>query len=369
VTKTNRIIASTTLLLLGACGGETNSDTTSANVVNVYNYADYIAPDTLARFEAETGIKVNYDMYDSAEVVDVKMLTGQSGYDVVFHSNQFASRLVPIGIFQKIDETRLSNFSNLDPALMQRLNIFKKVVGYGIPYSWGTTGYAWNVEMVRERLPDHVMDSGDVLFDPEVVSKLQDCGVTLLDGSTDVFPMMLAYLGLDPTAADAESIAAAEAQLAKIRPYIRYFSNGKMLSDLPNKEVCVAMSWSGDYATAAARAKEAGLDIELRYTTPKEGSGLWVDSMYIPTDAPHTDNAYKFIDFILRADVSADIVNVVNYANANGASWSSVDTAILEDPAIFPDEDVWSLIYAVAIVDPKEERIRTRAFARVKSGL
>ena len=369
MTKTNRIIASTTLLLFGACGGETNTDTNSANVVNVYNYADYIAPDTLARFEAETGIKVNYDMYDSAEVVDVKMLTGQSGYDVVFHSNQFASRLVPIGIFQKIDETRLSNFGNLDPTLMQRLNLFKKVVGYSIPYSWGTTGYAWNVEMVRERLPDHPMDSGDILFDPEVVSKLQDCGVTLLDGSTDVFPMMLAYLGLDPTASDAASIAAAEAQLAKIRPYIRYFSNGKMLSDLPNKEVCVAMSWSGDYATAAARAKEAGLDIELRYTTPKEGSGLWVDGMYIPTDAPHTDNAYRFIDFILRADISADIVNVVNYANANSASWSGVDAAILEDPAIFPDEDVWSLLYAVAIVDPKEERIRTRAFARVKSGL
>lgn len=357
------------LLLAGACGGNGDGARNNENIVNVYNWADYIAPDTVKKFEAETGIKVNYDMYDSSEVVDVKLLAGQSGYDVVIHSNQFSSRLAPIGIFQSLDKSRFTNFKNLDANIMSRIGVYEVVLDYNIPYHWGTTGYAWNVEMVRERLPDHPMDSGDILFDPEVISKLADCGVSLLDGSTDLFPMVLAYLGLDPTASDDESLAAAEAQLAKVRPYVRYFSNTKMLSDLPNKEVCVAMSWSGDYATAAKRAAEAGLDIELRYTVPKEGSGLWVDGMYILSDAPHTDNAYKFIDFMLRGDIAADIVNTVNYANANQASWSLIDPAIYNNKAIFPDDEVWALLYPILSAEPKQERVRTRAFARVKSGL
>ena len=357
------------LLLTGACGNDDATDAGDENVVNVYNWSDYIAPDTIRKFEAEYGIKVNYDMYDSSEVVDVKLLAGNSGYDVIVHSNQFSSRLAPIGLFHRIDKNRLSNYGNLDAELLERVGVYDAVLDYNIPYHWGTTGYAWNVEMVRERLPDHPMDSADVLFDPDVVSKLADCGVSLLDGPTDLFPMVLAYLGLDPKAVDDESLAIAEAQLAKVRPYIRYFSNTKMLSDIPNKEICVAMSWSGDYATAAARAREAGLDIEMRYTVPKEGSGLWVDGLYIAADAPHMDNAYTFIDFLLRADIAADIANTVNYANANRASWEFIDPEIFNNEAIFPDEETWALLYPIISADPKQERVRTRAYARVKSGL
>jgi putrescine transport system substrate-binding protein len=181
--------------------------------------------------------------------------------------------------------------------------------------------------------------------------------------------MVLAYLGLDPNAVDDASLAAAEAQLKKVRPYIRYFSNQKMISDLPNREVCVAMSWSGDFAQAATRAEEAGLEIDLRYTVPKEGSGLWVDGLYIPADAPHMDNAYAFINFLLRADIAADIANTVFYANANKASWDFIDPAILNNPSIFPDAEVWKRLYPVLSPDPKRERPRTRAFARVKSGI
>ena len=358
-----------TLLLLGACSGDSDSNSSDQNVVNVYNWADYISPDTVKKFEAEYGVKVNYDMYDSSEVVDVKLLAGNSGYDIVIHSNQFSTRLAPVGVYQKIDTSRLSNYGNLDRSIMERISVYDVVEEYNVPYHWGTTGYAWNVEMVRERLPDHVMDSSDVLFDPDVISKVADCGVSLLDGPTDLFPMVLAYLGLDPTAVDDESLAAAEAQLSKIRPYVRYFSNTKMLSDLPNREVCVAMSWGGDYASAAARAEEAGLELELRYTTPKEGSGLWVDGIYITADAPHLDNAYKFMDFLLRPDIAADNAEIVNYANANRASWELIDPAVFNNPAVFPDEETWALLYPIISTDPKQERIRTRAFARVKSGL
>ncbi len=363
------LVAASALLTLGACSISGTDGTNGADVVNIYNWAEYIAPDTVARFEAEYGIKVNYDIYDSSEVVDVKLLAGSSGYDVVVHSNQFASRLAPIGVFKKLDFSRLPNTRHLDTAIWAKTDTYVGLRDFSVPYHWGTTGYAWNAEMVRARLPDHPMDSGDVLFDPDVVSKLADCGVSLLDGATDLFPMVLAYLGREPNAIDEENLAAAAAQLTLVRPYIRYFSNQKMISDLPNKEVCVAMSWSGDFAQAAARAHEAGIEIDLRYTLPKEGSGLWVDSLFIPSDAPHPDNAYLFINFMMRPDVAADIANTIHYANSNRSSWEYMKPEIINNPAIFPDEETWDLLYPIRSADPKRERPRTRAFARVKSGI
>jgi putrescine transport system substrate-binding protein len=356
---------------LSACGLDTegNSTTSSKNVVNVYNWAEYIAPDTIEKFEAEYGIKVNYDLYDSTGIVDVKLLTGNSGYDVVSHSNHYSSRLAPIGIFEKLDMSKLPNMRHLDPEIMAKIDVFEEVKGYTVPYHWGTTGIAWNVEMVRERLPDFPMDSAAVMFDPEIASKLADCGISFLDGPNDVIGFALAYLGRDPSAVDAESLAAAEELLAGVRPYIRYFSNDKMISDLPNKEICVAHSWSGDFAQAQTRAEEAGIDIELRYSIAREGSALWVDGFYIPSDAPHKDNAYLFLDFMTRPDIAAANANNNYYANANRSSWEFVHPEILNNPAIFPKGDDWDQLYVVEVFDPKRIRPRTRLFARIKSGL
>ena len=357
------------ILLLPACSGDSGTGSDDDNVVNVYNWADYIDPDVIQLFESETGIKVNYDTYDSNEVLDVKLLAGSSGYDVINHSNRFASRLVPIGIFEKLDMSRFTNLANLDPDLRARLDLFEIVRGYYIPYHWGTTGYAWNAELVRKRLPDHPMDSADVIFDPEIVDKLSDCGVSLLDSTSDLFPMTLAYLGLEPDSFDAESVRVIESTLGSVRPHVRYFSNTKMGSDLPNREVCVAMSWSGDYAVAKARAREAGLDIDMRYTMPKEGSGLWVDGLYILSDAHHKDNAYRFIDFMMRGDIAAMNATETFYANTNRASWKLLDPEVLNDPAIYPSEEDWERIYAIPLPNPKEDRNMTRAYARIKSGL
>ena len=340
-----------------------------ARVLNIYNWSDYIAPDTIRNFEREYGIKVNYDVYDSAEVVDAKLLAGSSGYDVVFHDHQFVARLAPLGLFQKMDYSRFENLHHLDPEILEKTSLYKEVEGYSVPYMWGSTGYAYNAEMVRERLPDLEMDSANVLFDPEVISRLADCGVSLLDSPTDIFPMVLAYLGRDPNAVDEENVAAAEAQLHLIRPYVRYFNSTKMISDLPNREVCVAMSWSGDYAQARMRAEEAGIDIDLRYTMPKEGSRLWVDGMFITADAPHTGNAYLFIDYIMRPEVTAAISNYIFYANANKSARSFLDPEVLNNPGIYPDEASWELLFPVLPVQPKLERLRTRAMARVKSGI
>jgi putrescine transport system substrate-binding protein len=356
--------------LLNGCTTDRTAETASGErVVNVYNWADYIAPDTVEKFEAEYGIKVNYDIYDSSSVVDVKLLAGGSGYDVVIHSNQYSSRLTPIGVYEKLDYSRLDNIRHLDQDLIEQIDVYEKTRGYAIPYHWGTTGYAYNADMVRERLGDHPMDSGDVVFDPEVVSKLADCGVSLLDDPTDMIPMVLAYLGRDPNAVDDENLAAAEAQLKLVRPYIRYFSNQKMATDLSNKEVCVAMSWSGDYITAQRRATEAGLDMDLRYTIPKEGSGLWVDGVYMPADAPHKDNAYLFLNFLMRPDIAADIAIEVGYANSNKSSRQFMSQEMLNNPAIYPDAETFKITYAILTADPKKERPRTRAFARIKSGI
>ncbi len=353
---------------LGACSGgdENGSD---ANVVNVYSWADYIDPEVIRIFEAETGIKVNYDTYDSSEVLDVKLLTGNSGYDVVAHSNRFSTRLAPIGVYEKLDMDRFTNLDNLDPELWARIDIFEQVRGYYLPYHWGTTGYAWNARLVRERLPDHPMDSADVIFDAEIVAKLADCGVSLLDSTSDLFPMTLAYLGHYPGSYDEASISEITTTLQSVRPHVRYFSNTKMLSDMPNREVCVAMSWSGDYASARARAREAGLDIDLRYTLPKEGSQIWVDGLYILSDATHKDNAYRFIDFMMRGDIAALNAIETFYANANRASWKFLDPEIINDPAIFPTEEDWERIFAVPLPTPKEDRNVTRAYAKIKSGI
>ena len=358
-------------LALAGCATESDSDIVETNVVNIYNWADYIAPDTVDKFEAEYGIKVNYDVYDAGAVADVKLLTGNSGFDVIVHSNWRSSPLAPIGVFEKLDFSRLPNVVHLDPDMVEHLNIYKKVEDYMVPYHWGTTGYAWNADLVRERLPDHPMTTWDVLFDPEVISKLAGCGVSLLDDSSDTLSATFAYLGGEPEQYDVsdENLAMAEAQLEKVRPYVRYFSNEKMMSDLPNKEVCVAMSWSGDFATAMRRAKEAGLDMDLRYTIPMEGSGLWVDGVFMPADAPHKDNAYLFMNFLMRPDIAADIAEEVWYANSNKASWEFMSPEIRNHPAVYPDEQTFKITYPILSADPKRERPRTRAFARVKSGI
>ena len=363
-------IAGLCLLMLAACsGGQAEREDAGAAVVNVYNWSDYVAPDTLSRFERETGIRVNYDTYDSSEIVDAKLLAGRTGYDVIVHSGQFSARLIPVGVYQPLDRSRLPNWKNLDPAILRQVAAYQGANEYSAVYMWGTTGFSYNVDMVRERLPDAPLESARMIFDPEIVSRLADCGVTLLDSPSDVFPMVQMYLGLAYDSMAPEDIRAVEEQLMKVRPYIRYFSSTKMINDLPNREVCVAMSWSGDYAQAAARAEEAGVEVDLAYTVPMEGSALWFDGLYIPVDAPHPDNAYRFINFILRPDVIAEISNYIYYANGNLASKPLLDPAVANDPGIYPDGAVTRRSRLAPVVPPKLERLRTRAWARVKSGI
>ncbi len=338
-------------------------------VLNVFTWADYIAPNTIADFEAEYGIKVNYDTYDSTEVAEARLLAGRTGYDVVVHAERYSARLIPVGIYQPLDRSKLSNWKNLDPWVLETLEAADPGNRYGVPYLWGTTGFTYNVRMIRERMANAPVDSGDMIFKPEVARRFADCGITFLDEPTDVIPMVMLHLGHDPNSLDPAHLREAEAVLKGVRPYIRYFSSAKMLIDLPNEEVCIAMSWSGDYAQAMWRAEQAGRPVALAYTTPREGTLAWFDLWFIPTDAPHPGNAHLFLNYLLRPEVIAAISNETRYAAPNRLATPFLLPEVRDDPAVYPPDEVRLNLHKGELHSPKEERRRSRLWSRVKTNL
>lgn len=337
--------------------------------LNIYNWSDYIGENTVANFEKEYNVKVRYDLFDSNETLESKIVVGNTGYDIVFPSSNIFKRLIKAGIFQKLDKSKLTNWKNLDPFVLANQAAADPGNEYAVPYMWGTNGFTYNVAMIKERMPDAPVESLKMLFDPEVVSKFQDCGVSLLDSPEDVYQLALAYMGKDPTSQNPDDIVAATDMLMKVRPYIQLFDSQQYLNALPNGDRCIAMTWSGDYAVAANRAAEAGVDIELTYTIPKEGSSIWFDAMLIPNDAPNPDNAHLFLNYMLRPDVIAEATNYIYYANGNLASRPLILPEILEDPAIYPNEEIQKRMFPAVERDEKVQRVITREWTRLKTGL
>lgn len=342
---------------------------TDEPVLNVYNWADYIGPETIPDFEREYGIEVNYDVYDASPTVDAKLMAGHSGYDVVVHSAGYSSRLQAAGIYKELDRTKLDNWRHLDEELLAQFAHFDPGNRYGLPYMWGTTGFTYNEAMILERMPDAPVDSWAMTFDPSVAGRFADCGISLLEAPTEVIPAALMYIGRDPNSMAPEDLKAAEEVLQAVRPHIKYYSATKFLLDLPAGETCLAGTWSGDYAVATIRAREAGLDIPLKFTVPKEGSTIWFDAAYIPADAPHPHNAHLFLNYLLRPEVIAAATNFTGYANPNKTAMPLVLPEYANDPAIYPDADIMQRLRVIYIAGPKVERRRTRAWTRAKSGL
>jgi putrescine transport system substrate-binding protein len=340
------------------------------NVLNIYNWSDYIAPDTVSRFEAETGIKVHYDVYDSNEVLEAKLLAGHSGYDVVVPSaSPFLARQAAAGVYQKIDKAKLTHYANLDPQILKSVANADPGNQYGVPYLWGTTGIGYNTEKVKAALGDEApTDSLKLIFDPTYAKKLADCGISLLDTPQEVFPAALVYRGRPPLGREQADLDSAVETLMAIRPYIRKFHSSQYINDLANGDLCVAFGYSGDMVQAQSRAAEAKNGVTIAYSIPKEGAMLWVDMMAMPKDAPHAANALKFIDFILRPEIIAAISNTVAYANPNLQATKLVDDAIRSDPNIYPSAEVRARLFFDKPVTPQFERLRTRAWTRVKTG-
>tara|TARA_R110001599_G_scaffold43803_5_gene130930 strand:- start:23920 stop:25047 length:1128 start_codon:yes stop_codon:yes gene_type:complete len=356
-------------LLAAACVMALSTTASAEGVVNVYNWSDYIAEDTLEKFQEETGIRVVYDVFDSNEVLEAKLLSGSSGFDIVVPSNQFLGKQIKAGAFMPLDRSRLKNWDNLDPVLLKALETNDPGNQYAFPYLWGTTGIGYNEAKVKAVLgEDAPVNSWDLVFKPENMEKLSQCGVAFLDAPAEIIPSALFYQGLNPNSTNPDDYEQAEALLQSVRPHIRYFHSSKFITDLANGDICVAVGWSGDILQAAARADEAGNGEEVKYAIPKEGAAMWFDMMVMPVDAKNVDNAYVFLDYILRPEVIADVTNYVAYANGNKASLPMVDEEVLNDPGVYPSDETLNKLFTLAELPANIERVRTRAWTRIKSG-
>ncbi len=334
----------------------------------VYNWADFIGSGTLERFEQLTGIKVVYDTYDAEETMEARLLAGGSGYDVVSASNNFFSREIKAGVYRRLDKSRLPNWKNLDPQVLAIQAAADPGNAHAVPYLHAINGFAYNVDMIKARMPDAPLGSLDMIFNPEVVRRFADCGVTLLDSPDDVIQLALVYLHLDPNSRKREDFEAAQRMLMKVRPYVRTFDSTEYMNGLANRELCVAMSWSSDYANIMARARDAGVKVNLAFTVPKEGANLTFSSLLVPVDAPHPEAAHKFLDFMLRPDVIAEITNEIYYGNDNLAANALVRPEILNDPAIYPTEAIKQRLYFTDEMDIATMRVRTRIWTKIKTG-
>jgi putrescine transport system substrate-binding protein len=338
-------------------------------VLHVYNWSDYIAPDTIAKFEKETGIKVVYDVFDSNEVLEAKLLAGKSGYDIVVPSNPFLAKQIKAGVFQKLDKSKLSNWSNLDPNLLKTLEKSDPGNQYSFPYMWGTIGYAYNADKVKAALGDSApTNSWDLVFKPENIAKLKECGVSFLDSPTEMLPAALNYLGLPPDSQKPDDLKKAEELFLKIRPYVTYFHSSKYIGDMANGNICVAVGYSGDLQQAKSRAIEAKNGVKVVYSIPKEGAGSFFDMLAMPADASNVDEAYAFLNFLLKPEIMAEITNAVQFPNGNKAATPLVDEAIRNDPGIYPTEDTLKKLYAFPDLPAKVQRTMTRSWTKIKSG-
>jgi putrescine transport system substrate-binding protein len=337
-------------------------------VVNVYNWSDYIGEGVLEDFTKETGIEVVYDVYDSNEVLETKLLAGGSGYDIIVPSDRNLARMIQAGVVQPLDKSKLPNLSNQWPAIEERLATYDPGNQYGVNYMWGTTGIGYNVDKINERMPDAPVDSWDMIFNPDVVSKFADCGVQVLDSPDDMIPAALHYLGLNPDSKDPADLQQAGDLLKSVRPHIQKFHSSEYINALANGDICLAVGYSGDVLQARDRAAEAANNVNIEYSIPKEGAVMWLDGMAIPADAPHPEEAHAFIDFMLRPEIAARNSNYIFYANGNLASQELLDEEVLNDPAIYPDEATVANLYTTTAADPRAQREITRIWTEVKTG-
>lgn len=336
-------------------------------VLNLYSWADYVAPETLQRFEKETGIHVRYDTFDTPEVLETKLLTGGSGYDVVVPSSSVLARGLAAGALKEIPHDGLKGYANLDPDMLEKLAAVDPGNRYGVPYTWGTLGLGMNVEAVKQRLPKVPLNSLDLLFKPEYASKLKDCGIAILDSPQEVIGLALHYLGKDPYSTDKADLTAADALLRQLQPSVLYVATGRQINDLANGSVCLALTYNGDASMAADQARKANKPFEVAYRIPREGTLVWQDNLAIPKDAPHPEAARAFVEFMLRPESVAALTNTLFFATANQAATPLVDEAVRSDPDIYPQAEVRERLYADRSMSLKDMRQRTRLWTTFRS--
>lgn len=336
--------------------------------VRIYNWSDYIEKSVLEDFTKETGIKIIYDVFDSNDVLETKMLAGGSGYDIVVPTGPYLTRLINAKVFQKLDKSKLPNLANMWPLITERTAIYDPGNEYSINYMWGTTSLGYNEAKIKAAMPDAPVDSWDMIFKPEVVSKFKDCGIHLLDSADDILPAALHYLKLNPDSKDPEDIKKAGELLEKVRPNIQKFHSSEFINALANGDICLAVGFSGDILQGATRATEAKNGVEVKLSVPKEGAQMWFDQFAIPADAKNVEEAQAFLNYMMKPEVIAKASNYINYANGNLASQKFIDEGILKNPNIYPDETMLKRLYVKTSYDPKLQRTVTRTWTKVTTG-
>lgn len=356
-------------VLAAAAIGFATSAGAAGKVVNVYNWSDYVDESVLADFTKETGIKVVYDTYDNNDVVETKLMTGGSGYDIVVPTDSNMAREIKAGALQKLDKSKIPNLKNMWPLVTQKLETYDPGNQYAVDYMWGTTGLGYNIDKVKQRLPNAPLDSWALLFDPANAAKLKDCGIRVLDASEDVYQSALAYLGLKPDSKDQADIDKAAALLKSIRPYIQKFDSSNYINSLANGDICLALGYSGDILQARDRAAAAKskTKVNVGYIIPKEGALMWFDSMVIPKDAPHPVEAHAFIDYMMRPEVAAKNSNFVFYANGNLASQAFLSKDVSGDSSVYPDKTVLDRLFTSTPYEPAIQKVITRLWTNLKA--
>ncbi|MEK2603771.1 polyamine ABC transporter substrate-binding protein [Burkholderia arboris] len=341
----------------------------AAPELNVYNWSDYIARDTIPNFEKASGIHVRYDNYDSDDTLQAKLLAGSSGYDIVVPSSLYMARQIQAGMLQKLDKSKIPNLKHLDPVLMKMIADVDPGAQYGVPWAFGTDGIGYNVQEVKKALGDNApVDSWALVYDVENVSKLKQCGVSFLDQAADAFATALQYLHKDPNSSNPADYQAAFDLMKKVRPYITQFNSSGYINDLANNDVCVAIGWSGDVGIARRRAADAKRSYEIRFSNVREGGLLWFDMMAIPKDAQHPEAAMKWIDYIEDPKVNAAITNEVFYPTANRAARPLVNAVVSQDPSVYPPDDVLRKMTLMKPLPIEIVRLENRLWAQLKAG-
>ncbi len=357
-------LAATAFAVVGLVASAEAAD----RVVNVYNWSDYIDDSILADFTKETGIKVVYDVYDSNETLEAKLLAGGTGYDVVVPTATFLQRQIAAGVYQKLDKSKIPNLSNMWSEITDRAQKYDPGNDYAVDYMWGTTGIGYNIDKMKAILGTDERPNWDVLLKPEMAAKFQDCGIYMLDSPSDVLPSVLAYLGLNPDSRDPAELKKAQDVLTAVRPYIRKFDSSNYISALAQGDICLVLGYSGDIFQARSRAEEAKNNVKIGYSIPSQGAQMWFDMMAIPKDAPHVAEAHEFINYIMKPEVIAKASNFVFYANGNKASQAFVDKAILSDPVIYPPDDMMKKLFTTTPYDNKIQKTVTRLWTTVVTG-
>ncbi len=358
-------LAFATVLLLSACGsGKVESE---EKILHVYNWPDNIAETTIADFEAKTGIKVIYDVYDSNEILETKLLTGHTGYDVVVPSLTFLEREIKAGVFLKLDKSKLPNLAHMNSEIMRLVAAGDPGNEHSINYLWGTTGIGYNPKLVEKVLGTRTIDSWRAVFDPAIASKLAKCGISIVDDPGDVLAAARIYLGLDQNE-NAKDLAATEELLIKVRPYVRYFHSSQYVNDLAAGEICVSLGWSGGVLLARSRGAEAETPVEVAYTIPGEGANIWFDMLAIPADAPHPGNAHAFLNFLMEPEIIAGVSDHVGYANGNEASLPYIKDELRNDSSVYSADEIFKKLQPIKAMSSEYSRELNRAWTRIKTG-